>query len=360
MRSWLPVLTLLLIPGSAMAGYKLLINDDFESGDHAAFQGGFVENECWGVVYVPDRGDYPFEMVAVDALIGGNASSVTYNIDFYQTNGTNPNSATRIDGSYLYITGSNSSFNRVDLTDPKLDVSLPTVESGNIIVSMCLDMHSGYPAIARDVGGMQHADRNWIYLPNHNSWWQSNLLGLSGDWIQRLCIETDSVSGDECDVDADTDADSDTDSDSDADADSDTDADTDWESGDPIGELSLVSITPAEASQGEPVDVVLLGTGFTDGIDARIGGVSLTGIDVVNTETLQGRTPSSLPVGTHDVEVALGSDNAYLAEAFTVRGGDTGGGESKGCSSIGGVPGMAWMGLGLLGMVMVGWRRRDD
>jgi hypothetical protein len=357
MKPWFPLLALLL-PSSAMAGYKLLINDDFESGDHAAMQGGFVAGECWGVVFEPDAGDYPFDWVFTDGLIGGSSAQVTYELDFYGLAGTNMGQSSLIDSSYIYLTGSNSSFNRIDLTDPKLEVTLPPVEQGNVAISMCLDTHSGYPAIARDVGGLDHRGRNYIW--SSGVWLQSYLYGLTGDWIQRLCIETDSVSGDECDVDADTDADSDTDSDSDADADSDadTDADTDWDSHDPIAELSLVSVTPAEADQGDPVDVVLLGTGFEDGLDARIGGVSLTGIDVVNEETIQGRTPSSLPVGVHDVEVVLGTDNAYLSEAFTVRGGDTGDADTKGCSSAGGVQPLAWLGLGFAALGMAWSRRR--
>jgi hypothetical protein len=356
MRSWLTALALLLLPGTALAGYKLLINDDFESGDHAAMQGGFVDGECWGVVYVPDPGDYPFDMIHVDALIGGTTAHAMFGIEFYSLSGTNLNNASRIDSSAIALSGSNNSMQRVDLTNPDLEVTLPTVESGNVAVGICLDGHDGYPAIARDVGGMQHADRNYIYLPGHNSWWQSNLFGLSGDWIQRLCIETDNFSGDECDVDADSDADSDTDSDADADADTDADTDTAWDSSEPMGDLGLDSITPAEMSLGEPIDVVLLGYGFEEGMDARIGGISLTGIAVLNDETLQGRTPSSLPAGSHDVEVVLdGGDNAYLPGAFTVVEGGC-----SGCSSQGATSGLAWAGLGMLGVMMVGMRRRED
>ena len=359
MRSWLIAFSLLLIPGSSFAGYKLLINDDFETGDHAAFQGGFVAGECWGAVYEPDPGDYPFDMVHVDALIGGSSAHSLYNIDFYALNGTNLNQSDYIDGSYLAITGSNSAFQRIDLRDAKLEVTLPAVESGNIAVAMCLDSHDGYPAIARDVGGMSDAALNYIFLPSHNSWWQSNLFGVTGDWIQRLCIETDSVSGDECDADTDADSDSDTDADSDSDADSDADTDTAWGTGDPIADLSLISITPAKMNMGEPIDVVLLGSGFDDGMDARIGGISITGLQVINPETLQGRTPSSLPQGTHDVEVVVDADNAYLAAAFEVMGEEELDDGCSGCSSS--QPrGAAWLGLGLLGMMAMGWRRRED
>jgi MYXO-CTERM domain-containing protein len=361
MKSWFPLLALLAFPSSAIAGYKLLKNDGFESGMHAAFQGGFGDGECWGVVYVPDPGDYPFEWVAVDALIGGSSMHAMFDIAFYELNSSNLANATRIDDSAIYLTGSSSSYQRIDLQDAKLEVTLPTVESGNVAVAMCLEGHSGYPAIARDTDGMAHANRNYIFA--HGAWYQSSMFLLTGDWIQRLCIETDNVVGDECDVDADSDADTDTDTDADADSDADSDADTDtaWDSVAVPDELGLLSITPAQMNVGEPVDVVLLGSGFEDGMDARIGGLDLTGLTVVNTETLQGRTPSSLTAGSHDVEVALDNgDNAYLAGAFTVlEEGEEPAEGCAGCSSRGGASGLGLWGLGLLGLLAVGGRRRD-
>ena len=106
--------------------------------------------------------------------------------------------------------------------------------------------------------------------------------------------------------------------------------------------------------------MVLLGSGFDGGMDARIGGISLTGIDVLNGETLKGRTPSSLPQGVHDVEVVLDGDNAYLPSAFTVLGEEEIDDGCAGCSSGGHPRGAGWLGFGLLGMMALGWRRREQ
>jgi uncharacterized protein (TIGR03382 family) len=276
---------------------------------------------------------------------------------------TNMNNATRIDSSAVAMTGSSSSFNRIDLQSVDLEVTLPTVESGNIAIGLCLNSFSGYPAIARDVGGMDHANRNYIYLPGHGAWYQSNLFGLTGDWIQRLCIETDNFSGDECDSDTDADSDTDTDADSDADADADSDADTDtyWEDTTVPAELELYSITPDEMNLGEPIDVMLLGMGFDDGMDARIGGISITALSVVTGEQAEGRTPSSLPEGVHDVEVVLDDgDNAYLPSAFEVIGEVEPEEGCLGCSAGGTRGSLAWLGLGALGLALVVTRRRDS
>ncbi len=360
MTSHLFLLSLLGLPGPAIAGYKLLQNDGFTNHSTVAVQKGFIDGECWGVTYVPDPGDYPFEWVHVDAIIGGTTGHAMFDIRFYELSDTNISGATTIDSSAIYLNGSNTAFQRIDLDDPKLEVSLPTVESGNVAVAMCLNGHDGVPAIARDTDGMAHANRNYLYASG--MWLQSNLYGLTGDWIQRLCIETDNVSGDECDVtEGDTDADADADTDTDTDADADTDTDTDTDTADtyvPVGDLTLDSIVPAEMDYGVPIDVVLLGTGFESGIDARIGGISLTGITVEGEGTLSGRTPSSLPEGTHDVEVVLDGDNAYLPAAFSVLGEEEGG--CTGCAS-GGIPaGLGLLGAGLFSLGMAVSRRRQD
>lgn len=278
--------------------------DDSGNPSEVGFQMGFVDGECWAVVYTPEPEHYPFTFKYVDALIG-NRGVGDFVVNFYTLSGTEMSTATYLGGEMAEITGSDDSMNR--LTVDELELGLPSVTEGNVAVSYCFSGHSGTPAIARDTDGMDYANQNWIYASD-GRWYKSQMFGLTGDWIQRLAIETDG------DADTDADSDSDTDTDSDADTDSGIDA-----------SLTLGSITPTSADVGEAVDVVLIGTGFLDGAQARIGGISLTGTTVVNDETIQGRTPTSLPAGTHDVEVVNpDGDNAYLAAAFTVEDGKGG------------------------------------
>ncbi|MFH1467516.1 MAG: hypothetical protein ABIO70_24235 [Pseudomonadota bacterium] len=326
-------LFLSLLTPPTFAGTRLLQNDGFTGEGEVGFQGGFVDGECWGVVYVPQATDYPFNLAYADTLVGGSSGSEFFGIDVYQVT-TSSMSGTLLGSGAVQITGSQESFSRIDFSEAIEDV-LPSIDSGNVAVSVCLDGFGGYPAIARDTDGMAHADRNWVYAGvggGAYSWFQSNQFGLTGDWIQRLCIEGANISGDGCegDADADGDADGDTDTDSDADADP--------------GSFWVESITPDHADPGVPIDVYIKGGGFAEGIGAYIGGLAVSGIEVLDENTLEGRTPSALPEGVHDVEVQLGGENDLIEAAFTVGG-------CGGCSAGGGVgglllliPGITWVG----------------
>jgi hypothetical protein len=329
----LALLAALLVP-PVPAGTRLLQNDGFTGEGEVGFQGGFIDGECWGVVYVPQSTDYPFDLVFIDALVGGNSSTEMYDIALYNVSGESM-SGTTLGVSAITMTGSQESFNQIDVGSTFKE-GVPSVTSGNVAVSICLNSYSGYPAIARDTDGMAERNRNWIYADVGGgafSWYQSYLFGLQGDWIQRLCVEGANISGSGCEGDADTDSDSD----GDTDTDSDTDADP--------GNFWVESISPDYTDPGVPIDVYIKGGGFADGIDAYIGGLAVSGLQVLDENTLEGRTPSALPEGVHDVEVQLGSQSDLIEAAFTVGGGcggcDVGGG-------MGGllllVPALTWVG----------------
>ncbi|MFZ5481577.1 MAG: IPT/TIG domain-containing protein [Myxococcota bacterium] len=101
--------------------------------------------------------------------------------------------------------------------------------------------------------------------------------------------------------------------------------------GDDAG-LSLTSITPADASEGETVDVTVLGTGIEEGATVFIGGLAASSVAFVSDTAVTAKSPSALPVGTHDV-VLNNPDggSATLTGSFTVHGG-------CGCGGVPGAP----------------------
>jgi hypothetical protein len=313
---------LLTTPGHA--GTRLLQNDGFTGHGKVGFQGGFVAGECWGVSYVPSAGDYPFDFDHIQTLVGGNSSTEQFSVNVYDLgSSTDIARGTLVGSTVVQITGSQEALTSIASTD--FEEAIPSFTAGNVGVSICQDHHTAYPSIARDTDGMAYADRNWIYAEVGGGayhWYRSQQLSVTGDWIQRLCIEGANISGDGCEGDSDADADADTDTDGDADADT------------GHGSLFVDSITPDHTDPGVPVDVIVLGGGFADGVVARIGGMDLSGITVLGDTTLQGRSPSALPEGVHDVEVVLGSENDVLEAAFTVGG-------CGGCSPAGGAAGLA-------------------
>ena len=335
------ILALSVTLSPAQAGSRWLSNDGYVDGAKVGFQGGFVAGECWGSVFVPDAGDYPFQVDTVRMMVGGSSSQELFTVEFYNFNGEAWNVGGYLGAESAYITGSDSAWN--DLTVSDLKLGLPEVTSGNVGVAVCLEKHGGYPAIGRDTDGMDHGGRNYIYADAGGgaNWYQSQLFGLTGDWIMRLCISGDTVSDEGC-----------SDGGGDGGASDGGAGDGGGDGGtDGGGELAISSITPTTVAEGEAVDVVVLGEGFRDSAEARIGGIALVGNDVVSDTTISGRTPTTLPVGVHDVEVVDGDDSVVLAGAFEV----TGGGCGCASSSAGG-RGLAW--LGLLVAPLLAWRRR--
>ena len=156
----------------------------------------------------------------------------------------------------------------------------------------------------------------------------------------RVCIEGDNISGDECTSSGGS-------GNNGGGGDNNGGGDT---GSDVLGDFVLETITPADMIAGEAVDVVLIGDGFESGAEARIGGIPLVGQEVLNGQTIQGRTPTTLPEGVHDVEVVLEDGTSQvLAGGFEVTG-------AKGCahaSSRGG----AW--ALLLALPLVVFRRRQ-
>ena len=322
----------------AFAGTKELSNDGCAcdgTDETVYFQLGFVDGECWASVYVPDAADYPFTPLYASALIGPDDGAVDIDVGVYNVDADNT-PTTVVDYEAAEFEGSEDNLQTIQFSE--LELNLEEITEGNIAVVMCLDGYSGSPGIAADGDGLDHVDRNWIQAQGIG-WVDSDFFSVQGDWIMRLGIETDNAESD-----ADTDADSDADADSDTDADSDGDADTD-------SDIELYAVSPANTAEGEAVSIVLAGAGFQAGAQAHIGGVSVTGAEVQTDTTMSGRSPTSLPAGTHDVDVVNpDGSSAYLVGAFTV--------EEAGCGCATARAPWAW-GAALAAAAGVARRRRS-
>lgn len=307
---WL-AMTLPLLTPPAEAGSRWLQNDQFTGEGSAYIVLQLAPDECVASLFETGASGTPFvfEKVQVLMLSENDASrSATFVVGFWSMDSQSFSSADLLGEEAAEFTSSSSAYNEVTVADLELD--LPELNSSNVAVALCNVEHTGDPAVASDGGASANtaeAKTNWIYTGGN--WLDTKTVGATSNFIIRACISGDDVPDEGCgsgegDADADSDVDSDTDSDSDADSD-----------------LALLTVTPATAVEGEAVSVVLLGQGFTDDAEARIGGIPLTGQALVNGETLTGRTPTTLPAGTHDVEVVQGGESAILIGAFTVEGG---------------------------------------
>ena len=331
---------------SPPSGTIALHNDGHQNGDMVGFQSGFWDDECWASTYVPDASYYPIELHSIDMLVYGSSPNGYYYLKVMSVDSTNKPLDVIAD-TYISMQSSTTSLSRIEVAASDWLNGFPPFEFNtgeNFAIAVCIDDlddptgESTYPQIARDTDGNNHHDRNWIYDTNGN-WVQSFNYLVLGDWLMRANVLSAAAPSD-------TDTDTDSDSDVDTDADSDSDLDV----------LALDQIIPDSMSVGEPVDVVLIGAGFADEAEARIGGLGLTGLNVLNEETINGRVPSSLPVGLHDVEVINpDGESIYYAAAFEVLGEDAG--ELPcGCASGGALGStLAWLGV----VLVVAGRRRQ-
>ena len=90
----------------AHGGEAQLKNDDYDSGDAAYFMGGFILNECWASVFVPEDASEPYTLKHVDALVGGSAATQLFIVEVYEVSDTDLSGRSLIGAGAVTMTGS--------------------------------------------------------------------------------------------------------------------------------------------------------------------------------------------------------------------------------------------------------------
>jgi hypothetical protein len=176
---FLPMLVLSAV--AAAAQETLLQNDGYVGGQPVAFQGGFAATEMAGSRFVP-AGTAPWRVNRVQFLFGGATSTQTITLHVYDdTSNTTTPGAELFAGNFA-VTGSTDAMQEIDLTSANVQVT------GQFRVAIEFQ-HAGLPSVASDVDGTINATRNFIFSPSFPGWLQSNLLGVTGDWIIRAGVE---------------------------------------------------------------------------------------------------------------------------------------------------------------------------
>lgn len=166
----------------AIAVETLLQNDGYVDGQPVGFQGGFVAGEMAGARFLP-TGTAPWRVNRVQFLFGGATSTQTITLRIYDDT-----AGTSAPGTELYfgdfsVTGANNAMQEIMLTGD--DIQVP----GQFRVAIEFH-HSGVPSVARDGDGNIQTTRNFIFSPSIPGWFQSNLFGLTGDWVIRAGVES--------------------------------------------------------------------------------------------------------------------------------------------------------------------------
>lgn len=125
------------------------------------------------------------------------------------------------------------------------------------------------------------------------------------------------------------------------------------DTGQDTGDVSIdaLTVSPAGATEGEVVDMTVVGVGFDEGAQIFVGGLAASQLQVHGDSAITARSPTALPVGTHDVMVTNpdGSTDTLL-DAWVV--GAAAVEEKSGCGCAAGARGSgAWALVALVAVV---------
>lgn len=165
------------------AAIKELSNDGFTGIGAVSCQVGFLEGESGAVKLTADPGDYPYQVKKVRMLICPASTSGFVILRIYEDN-----TGTVLPGPMIYeeivqVTGSDDALNEVDLSANSI-----TIASGGVRVELEWFQNSP-PGLANDLDGFV-PNVNYIYADPPGAWFYNEQLGLLGDWIVRMEIET--------------------------------------------------------------------------------------------------------------------------------------------------------------------------
>jgi hypothetical protein len=171
----------------ARAAVKELANDSFTGTGTVHCQLGFVETESAAVKLTADPGDYPYQILKARMLICPASTTGFVSFRIYEDN-----TGTVLPGPLLYeeivqVFGSDDALNELDLSANNIIIT-----GGSVRIELEWMQNPG-PAIANDADWYV-SNVNYIYAwidpPGIYQWFYAEDLGVTGDWIIRLEIET--------------------------------------------------------------------------------------------------------------------------------------------------------------------------
>jgi MYXO-CTERM domain-containing protein len=184
MRS-ITILVCLALATSTAAAQVELKNDGFVAGAQVAFQSGFCTNEVAASRFLaPAAGR---QLLKVRFLFGSTADTKTVAITVWDdTAGTTVPGMELYTGDYQ-VTGSANGIVEADLA--AANITVPAQFRVGVVFK-----HSGLPSVARDDDTTIAADKNYILADascnagGPYTWFRSQPLGLTGDWVIRAEI----------------------------------------------------------------------------------------------------------------------------------------------------------------------------
>ena len=167
---------------SALAIEETLQNDGFVDGAPVNFQAGFIAGEIAAARFEPQI-PCPCVVTSIELLFGGATGTRDMGILVWDDAVGADFPGTLLFTGDVTLTGSNFFLQQIDLTLSTIVVEGPFrvgLEFG----------HNGLPSVATDLDGTIDAGANFILADvGVLFWFQSTLLGVSGDFIIRATID---------------------------------------------------------------------------------------------------------------------------------------------------------------------------
>jgi hypothetical protein len=190
---WIRVSAILILLGTtggpASAERKILQNDSFSGTAVITQLGSFVEQEYAAASFDADPADYPFRIEKVRALvlapIDGTIAMVSVTV-WEEDGNAAPGTVIHTSTYGFQVESSSSAINELDLSCENI-----IIDSGRVRVGIRWEYVGDTIGLAFDDDGIVALTNSLFALFPITGWWWADTLGVTGDWIIRLEIETD-------------------------------------------------------------------------------------------------------------------------------------------------------------------------
>lgn len=182
-----------IVAAEASAETKILQNDSFSGTASFTQLAAFDELEIVAATFTADPADYPYRIEAVQVLVLAElpGSIAMVSAAGWEELGTLDPGPEVFSSTYGYqVVSSTTAMNELSLSCENV-----VIASGSVRVGLTWEYVLDPIGIAFDLDGIEPAT-NFVYSSPIGGWWYSENLGVTGDWIMRLVIETN-VTGDE-------------------------------------------------------------------------------------------------------------------------------------------------------------------
>ncbi len=178
-----------LASNTTFAERKVLQNDSFTGTATFTQLAAFAEQEYAAASFTADPGDYPFRIEKLQALVLAplNGTIAMVSITVWEEDGTaDPGTVIHTSTYGFQVESSSTAINELDLSCENI-----IIDSGPVRVGIRWEYVGDPIGIAFDEDGITALTNSLYAVSPFPGWWWADTLGVTGDWIVRLEIETD-------------------------------------------------------------------------------------------------------------------------------------------------------------------------